>query len=53
MAGTKAGKAARHEGNRKKVCAPCGRKILGKGKKILNNVQIDFIKENIDADFDI
>ena len=53
MAGTKAGEAAGHEGNRKKVCAPCGRKILGKDKRILNNVQIDFIKENIDANFDI
>ena len=53
MAGTKVGKAVGHEGNRKKVCAPCGRKILGKDKRILNNVQIDFIKESIDADFDI
>ena len=53
MAGTKVGKAVGHEGNRKKVCAPCGRKILGKDKRILNNVQITSIKENIDADFDI
>ena len=54
-AGTKVGKAVGHEGNRKKVCGPCGRKILGKDKRILNNnnVQINSIKENIDADFDI
>ena len=53
MAGTKVKIAAGHEGNREKVCAPCGRKILDKDKRKLNYVQIDIIKEHIDSDFDI
>ena len=53
MAGTKVKIAAGHEGNREKVCAPCGRKILVKDKRKLNYVQIDIIKEHIDYDFDI
>lgn len=40
-------------GNSAKVCAPCGRKILDKDKRKLNYVQIDIIKEHIDANFDI
>ena len=53
MAGTKVKIAAGHEGNKEKVCAACGRKILDKDKKKLNYVQIDIIKEHIDFDFDI
>ena len=53
MAGTKVKIAAGHEGNREKVCAPCGRNILDKDKRKLNYVQIDSIKEHIDFDFDI
>ena len=53
MAGAKAQIAAGHEGNRKKVCAPCGIKILDKDKRKLDNIQIDIIKEHIDADFNI
>ena len=53
MAGTKVKIAAGPEGNREKVCAPCGRKILDNNKRKLNYFQIDIIKEHIDFDFDI
>lgn len=53
MACSKVKRAATHEENRAKVCAPCGRKILDKDKRKLNHVQINIIKDHIDSDFNI
>ena len=53
MASTRIKRAASHEENRAKVCAPCGRKILDKDKRKLNNLQINIIKDHIDSDFNI
>ena len=44
MTGTKVGIAAGHEGNRKKVCAPCGRKILDKESENLIMFKLTSLK---------
>ena len=44
MTGTKVGIAAGHEGNRKKVCAPCGRKILDKERENLIMFKLTSLK---------
>ena len=53
MASIRFQRAATHEENRAKVCAPCGRKIMDKDKRKLNNLQIKIIKDHIDCDFNI
>ena len=44
---------AGHEGTRKNVCTPCGRKISGKCKSKINFNQSEFIKMYIESDFDL
>ena len=45
--------ASGHEGNRKKVCAPCGRKIPETCPRKLNINQIRVIKDYMETDFDL
>ena len=42
-----------HEGNREKVCAPCGRKIPGKSIRKINSNESECIKMYIESDFDL
>ena len=44
MAGTKVGITAGHEGNWKKVCTPCGRKILDKERENLFMFKLTSLK---------
>ena len=44
--------AASHEASRKKVCAPCGKK-MNKGARLLNDNQVEFIVHHLDPDFSI